>query len=219
MKLTVFAATGGIGRNVLEQAVDAGHEVSAVARTPASLSRQVRAVRADLTDPDPDALAAAVLGADAVLSGLGPRGLSQVGVVSVGTRPIIKAMKTAGARRLLVVSAAPAATTASPGRPDTPRYDPHDGFLAGRVLTPLLRVVFGKQYTDLALMEDDLRDSGLDWTSVRPPRLTNGPHTGRYRIGYGHNVGRSISRADAADAMLGLVTDDKAISEPVGIGY
>lgn len=219
MKLTIFAATGGIGRNLLEQAVDAGHEVTAVARTPANLSRQVHAVRADLTDPDPDDLAAAVLGADAVLSGLGPRGLSQVGVVSAGTKPIIAAMKTAGVRRLLVVSAAPAASTASPGRPDTPRYHPHDGFLAGRVLTPLLRVVFGKQYSDLALMEDDLRDSGLDWTSVRPPRLTNGQHTGRYRIGYGHNVGRSISRADAADAMLRLTTDDKAISEPVGVGY
>lgn len=219
MKLTIVAATGGIGRNLLEQAVDAGHEVTAVARTLASLSRQVNAVRADLTDPDPDALAAAVLGADAVLSALGPRGLSQVGVVSAGTKQVIEAMTTAGARRLLVVSAAPVATTPSPGRPDTPRYDPHDGFLAGRVLTPLLRVVFGRQYTDLAVMEDDLRDSGLDWTSVRPPRLTNGPRTGRYRIGYGHNAGRSISRADAADAMLRLVTDDKAIGEPVGIGY
>jgi putative NADH-flavin reductase len=219
VKLTIFAATGGIGRNMLEQAVDAGHEVTAVARTPASLSRQVHAVQADLTDPDPDALAAAVLGADAVLSGLGPRGLSQVGVVSAGTKAIIAAMKTAGARRLLIVSAAPVASTPSPGRPDTPRYDPRDGFLAGRVLTPLLRVVFGKQYTDLALTEDELRDSGLDWTSVRPPRLTNGPHTERYRVGYGHNAGRSISRADAADAMLRLVTDDQAIGEPVGIGY
>lgn len=219
MKLTIFAATGGIGRNVLEQAVDAGHEVTAVARTPASLSRQVPAIQADLTDPDPDALAGAVLGADAVLSGLGPRGLGQVGVTSAGTKAIIAAMKTAGARRLLIVSAAPVASTPSPGRPGTPRYDPHDGFLAGRVLTPLLRLVFGKQYRDLALTEDDLRASGLDWTSVRPPRLTNGPHTGRYRVGYGHNVGRSISRADAADAMLRLVTDDKAIGQPVGIGY
>jgi putative NADH-flavin reductase len=219
MKLTIFAATGGIGRNMLEQAVDAGHEVTAVARTPANLSRQVHAVRADLTDPDPDALAAAVLGADAVLSGLGPRGLGQVGVVSSGTKAIIAAMKTAGARRLLIVSASPVASTPSPGRPGTPRYHPQDGFLAGRVLTPLLRMVFGKQYTDLAVTEDELRDSGLDWTSVRPPRLTNGPHTGRYRVGYGHNNGRSISRADAADAMLRLVADDRAIGQPVGIGY
>lgn len=219
MKLTIFAATGGIGRNLLEQAVDAGHEVTAVVRTPANLSRQVHSVRADLADPDPDALAAAVLGADAVLSGLGPRGLGQVGVASAGTKPIIAAMKTAGARRLLVVSASPVASTPSPGRPGVPRYDPHDGFLTGRVLTPVLRVVFGKQYADLALMEDDLRDSGLDWTSVRPPRLTNGPRTGRYRVGYGHNVGRSISRADAADAMLGLVTDDRAVSQAVGIGH
>ena len=83
----------------------------------------------------------------------------------------------------------------------------------------MLKRVLRQQYAALARMEDGLRDSGLDWTSVRPPRLTNGPCTGRYRIGYGRNAGRSISRADAAHAMLRLMTDDRAIAQPVGIGY
>jgi putative NADH-flavin reductase len=219
MKLVVVAATGGIGRNLLEQAVDAGHDVTAVVRAPANLTRQVNAVQADLTAPDPDALASAFAQADAVLSGLGPRRLSESGVVSSGTRAIVAAMKAAGARRLLVVSAAPIATTPSPGRPNPPKHEPGDGFFAGRVVTPLLKAVLRKPYADLALMEDVLRDSGLDWTSVRPPRLTNGPRTERYRLSYGHNVGASISRADVAQAMLRLVTDDQAMGQPVGVGY
>ena len=73
MKLTIFAATGGIGRQALEQAVAAGHDVTAVVRNPKKLSREVRVVTADLAAPDPAALQSAVEGADAVLSGLGPR--------------------------------------------------------------------------------------------------------------------------------------------------
>ena len=75
MKLTIFAATGGIGRQILEQALDAGHDVTAVVRNPqklpGELPGQVRVVIADLADPDPATLKLAVEGADAVLSGLG----------------------------------------------------------------------------------------------------------------------------------------------------
>src|SRR5262249_29800762 len=68
MKLTIFAATGGIGRLVLEQAVAAGHDVTAVVRNPKKLSREVPLVRADLASPDPAVLESAVKGADAVTS-------------------------------------------------------------------------------------------------------------------------------------------------------
>jgi uncharacterized protein YbjT (DUF2867 family) len=73
MKLTIFAATGGIGRQLFEQAVAAGHEVTAVARRPENLPMHpanVSTVTADLSTPDLTVLAAAVQGADAVLSGL-----------------------------------------------------------------------------------------------------------------------------------------------------
>jgi putative NADH-flavin reductase len=71
MKLTIVAATGGIGLQILQQAVAAGHDVTAVVRNPAKISADVRVVQADLSDPDPVTLAAAMEGADAVLSGLG----------------------------------------------------------------------------------------------------------------------------------------------------
>jgi NAD(P)-dependent dehydrogenase (short-subunit alcohol dehydrogenase family) len=73
MKLTIFAATGGIGRQLLKQAVAQGHDVTAVVRNPTKLTEEALAVTADLAAPDPAALESAVHGADAVLSGLGPR--------------------------------------------------------------------------------------------------------------------------------------------------
>jgi nucleoside-diphosphate-sugar epimerase len=73
-------------------------------------------------------LESAVDGADAVLSGLGPRSASESGVASRGTRAIVEAMQATGVRRLVVVSAAPVGTVASPGRPRPPRHDPGDGF-------------------------------------------------------------------------------------------
>src|SRR3954451_6194820 len=119
MKLTIFAATGGIGRQLLEQALAAGHDVTAVARNPRSLDRKARIVTADLTAADPAVLASAVDGSDAVLSGLGPRKpRSEAGITSRGTEAILTAMQTTGVRRIVVVSAAPIGTVPSPGRPN-----------------------------------------------------------------------------------------------------
>src|SRR6266581_1503361 len=106
MKLTIFAATGGVGRQVLEQALAAGHDVTAVVRNPSKLAPGVPAVTADMTDPDPAALESAIQGADAVISGLGPRSNADAGIASRGTRAIVAAMKATGVRRLVVISAA-----------------------------------------------------------------------------------------------------------------
>jgi thioredoxin reductase (NADPH) len=97
-------------------------------------------------------------------------------------------MQATHVRRIVVVSAAPVGTVPSPGRPRPPRHDPGDGFFMRHLFSHVARSLFGKVYTDLALMEDVLRDSGLDWTVVRPPRLSGRPGTGRYRTAYGQNV-------------------------------
>src|SRR5438552_3492818 len=166
MKLTIVAATGGIGRQILHQAIAAGHDVTAVVRNATQLSGAIRIVTADLAGPDPAALESAVAGADAVLSGLGPRSKPDAGIASRGTRAIVRAMQATGVRRIVVVSAAPVSTVASPGRPSPPRHDPGDGFLMRYVLSPMIKVALRPLYADLALMEDILRASGLDWTVV-----------------------------------------------------
>lgn len=220
MKLTIVAATGGIGRHLLDQAVTAGHDVTAVVRHPDRLyGRPVRAVAVDLAAADPAALSSAVAGADAVLSALGPRTAADAGITSRGTRAVVDAMRAAGVRRLVVVSAAPVGTVPSPGRPDPPRHDPGDGFLMRHVLSPAVRRVLRAHYADLALAEDVLRGSGLDWTVVRPPRLTDGPLTGRYRTAYGRNIrgGVRISRADVAHLMLHALDDAGTVGQVIGV--
>jgi len=221
MKLTIFAATGGIGRQALEQAVAAGHDVTAVVRNPKKLSREVRVVTADLAAPDPAALESAVKGAGAVLSGLGPRSASEAGIAWQGTRAIVQAMKATEVRRIVVVSAAPIGTVPSPGRPKPPKHDPGDGFFMRNLFGPLIKAALRKHYADLALMEDILRDSGLDWTVVRPPRLTDGPVTGTYRTAYGQNLRRGlfVSRADVAHLMLRVLEQPKTLGQAIVIAY
>ena len=221
MKLTIFAATGGIGRHLVGQAIAAGHDVTAVARNPASLPAEVRAVRADLATAEPAALATAVGGADAVLSALGPRSKAEYGIASTGTRAITGAMQAAGVRRVVVVSAAPVGTVASPRRPQPLKHDPGDGFVMRHLLSPLITAALRDQYADLALMEDILADSGLDWTAVRPPRLTNKAGTGAYRTAYGRNVrrGLTVSRADVAHLMLAVLGQPETVGQTIGVAY
>jgi putative NADH-flavin reductase len=161
----------------------------------------------------------AVAGADAVLSGLGPRKISQAGVTSKGTAAIIAAMKATGVRRLVIVSAAPIGTVASPGHPNPPKHDPGDGFFTRTLLMPIVKRVLRTHYADLAIVEDMLRDSGLDWTSIRPPRLTGKKPTGRYRTAIGQNPrgGLTVSRADVADLLLRVLDQPETIRRAVGV--
>ncbi|HZE38344.1 MAG TPA: NAD(P)H-binding protein [Stackebrandtia sp.] len=222
MKLAVVAATGGVGRQLLDQAVAAGHEVTAVVRSPRKLAgAPVRTLAADLSRPNVDALAAGLAGCDAVLSGLGARSKSDTGVAARGTEAVARAMRLGGVRRIAVVSAAPIGTVASPGNPNPPRHDPGDGFLIRHLASPMIKRILREHYADLARMEDLLRDSDLEWTIVRPPRLTDAAATGEYRTAVGRNLRRgvTISRADVAGYMLGCVGDPAAVGRVIGIAY
>ncbi|GLW06837.1 NADH-flavin reductase [Microtetraspora sp. NBRC 13810] len=220
MKLTIFAATGGIGRHLLEQSLAAGHDVTAVVRNPGKLPpTAARVVTADLADAEPATLRAAVEGADAVLSGLGARVKTEAGVAWRGTQAIVSAMKVAAVRRIVVVSAAPIGTVPSPARPKPPRHDPGDNFVMRYLAGPIIKAALREHYADLARMEDVLRDSGLDWTVVRPPRLTDKPVSGSYRTALGQNLpgGMFASRADVAHCMLRAVGEPETIKHTVGL--
>src|SRR4051812_44672438 len=111
MKLTIFAATGGIGRLLLAQAIEAGHEVTAVARRPAAVAPSpARVVAADLATVDLEGLVPAVAGADAILSALGGPSRQDTDIATRGTEAILAAMRATGVRRIAVVSAAPIGT-------------------------------------------------------------------------------------------------------------
>jgi putative NADH-flavin reductase len=198
---------------VVRQALDAGHEVTAVVRDPARLP--VRGDRLDVvTVPDvtdAEALRPFVEGRDAVLSGLGPVGRKQTGIAEAGTRAIVRAMEASGAtraRRLVTISAAPVGPV-----------PPGESFLTRAIAMPLLRSLLKDVYADLARMEEELRLSSLEWTALRPGKLGNRPLTGRYRKEIGGMVPHStgISRADLACAMLGCLDDPATVKQPVGV--
>ncbi|WP_211352004.1 NAD(P)-dependent oxidoreductase [Haloactinospora alba] len=115
-------------------------------------------------------------------------------------------MAEAGVRRIVAVSAA-TVTVAGDG--------PGTRFL----VKPLLRRVLRHPRADSIAMERHLESTDLDWTVLRPPMLTNGPRTGRYRTARGENVrgGLSVSRADLADAALRVLTEDYGHHDAVGV--
>ncbi|MPZ28356.1 MAG: NAD(P)H-binding protein [Micromonosporaceae bacterium] len=211
MKLTVFGATGGIGGQVVRQALDAGHKVTAVARDPARLavrdhpSLEVVAV-AGLTDPEP--LLPALDGSDAAISGVGPRSPRDVRVASSTGRAILAALDQSGVRRFVAVSAMPVGPIAA-----------GESWANRRLRIPLLRTLLRGIYADVAVLEDEIGRSRTDWTVVRPPLLVNRPLTGRYRTVVGGNVprGRSISRAAVAHLMLAVLDDPATVRQAVGI--
>ncbi|MFJ3701287.1 MULTISPECIES: NAD(P)H-binding protein [unclassified Streptomyces] len=211
MRLTVFGATGAVGQEIVRQASAAGHEVTAVVRDPSRLPDGLRDASPHEVLPLSDVAAAraAVAGRDAVLSGLGSRGRKAGDVAERLTRQVLGAMEAEGVRRLLVVSAAPV----GPEPADDPLLDRAVRRVIGRVLKEV--------YADLTCMEAALAASATDWTSVRPPKLTNGPLTGTYRtvVGGTPRSGRSIARADVAHAMLALVDEPAAVQQGVGVAY
>lgn len=221
MRITIFAATGGIGQHLVDQALAAGHDLTAVVRRPEKMTTEIDIVAADLTDPDPATLRAAVSNADAVLSCVGPRSKDEFGIVARGTRSIIDAMQQTVARRLVVVSGAGVSTVPTPDRPDAPKREPGAGWLNHYVNTPLARRVLGQHFVDVATMEDALRASDLDWTAVRPPLLTDRPLTGIYRTAYDRNVRRGfrLSRADAAHLMLAVINQPGTVRRAVTAAY
>jgi putative NADH-flavin reductase len=210
MKLTVFGATGGIGREIVRQALGAGYEVTAVVRDPARLSvtgDRLEVFRTELTGPE--AARPAVAGRDVVLSGLGARSRKEAGVATRLTRTVLGAMEAEGVRRLLVVSAGPVG-------PPPEGEGPLDRMARG-IVSALLKDV----YADLSAMEAALAGSTTDWTVVRPPRLQNKPVTGAYRtvVGGLPAKGRFIGRADVAHAMLAMADDPGTVKQGVGVAY
>lgn len=207
MRITVFGATGGTGREVVRQAAEAGHQVTAVVRDPARLGpipAGVTVVRADVMDPA--SIQPALADADAVVSALGPRGRGPTTVCSAGTASITTAMAAAGVRRLFVVSASGIVV------------DDADDLLTRAVVKPLLNRLLANGWADLRRMEEVVRGTDLDWTLVRPSRLVDAPR-GEYRARVGGNLrrGYNSSRADVADWIVTHLADPAAVRDVVAV--
>lgn len=205
MHIVIFGATGLTGRCLVEQALDQGYDVTAFARNPASVTTQharLSVVKGDVFHPA--TVQEAVANQEAVLCTIGGHDRLRValsghhrepGLCAIGTRNILEAMKTFGVSRLICLSAW--------GIGDSKGRVP---VIFRNIIFPLL---MKEEYEDKEAQEQLIRQSTLDWTIVRPSRLTKGPRTGNYRMksSLEFSLQSSISRADVADWMLQQLTD------------
>ncbi len=192
--LAVFGATGGTGRQIVSQALEAGHTVRALVRDPARLPirhPQLHLITGNVLDAD--AVERTITGADAVIVSLGNTANNPDWIVSEGTRVIVAAMQKLGVRRLIVIS--------SLGVGDSCDQVP-------TFFKLLMKTALKKPMEDKERQEQIVAASGLDWTIVRPGGLTNGPRTGRYRAGLDRSiVAGQVSRADVAEFVLRQLDD------------
>ena len=189
MNLTVLGAAGATGVPLVEQAIAAGHQVTALARSAETLTvtnPNLHVVQGDATDRA--VVSQAMKGADAVISVLGARGP----VMAEATRAVVAAAEQAGPDRILMLSSFAVARD---------RLKP-----VSKLVT---RIAMGSQTKDKAAGEEVLRASGLDWTIVYATKLTNGPRTEPRVVPETEKVGMSqrISRADVASFLLQAATD------------
>jgi putative NADH-flavin reductase len=210
MKLVIFGATGRIGGHLMNWAIDAGHDVHALARNPGALRQRdgLTVTGGDVLDPV--TVAGVISGADAVLSALGPRGLDgfrQAELLAPAASNIIDGMHKTGAHRLVSVSAAGAFVTG----------DPDISWLVKQILPR----IFARAFADVRRMEQVVRDSDLDWTLVRPARLVNEPGKGEYRVraGYPPPGGRKIARADVARFIAAALTSATYVRQSPALAY
>src|SRR5258708_787710 len=164
MKLIIFGATGGIGQHVLTQALEAGHTVTAVVRRPSAI--HVQHPRLTVTQGDVlqlETLREPMVEQDAVLSSVGSEGNEPTTVYSAGVSNMMAAMRIARVRGIICISA----NGLEPGP------------LWQRVVAKIvLWRVIGEMYKDLVRMKTAVKASSLDWTIIRPPRLTDAARTG-----------------------------------------
>ena len=208
MKLIVFGATGSLGRHVINQALEAGHQVTAVSRRGTWNGAQSANLRQHAADVlDAEAVAAALPGHDAVVCALGAG--RQGGLRAPGTANIVAGMQAHGIRRIVCLSTLGAGDSWSN--------------LTWFWKYPMFSLLLRPAFRDHLQQEDILRRSGLDWTIVRPAGFTDGPASGRFHHGFAPGSPRGlklrISRADVAGFMLGQLSAPTYLRQTPGLSY
>jgi putative NADH-flavin reductase len=206
LNVVVLGATGGTGLEIVRQAIERGHSVTALVRSPERLKPfwdRIIVRQGNLLDAGE--LEQVIKGHDAVLSGFGPRvptSKADAHLLERFAKALTSAMRQAQVRRVVVESVA---------------------FLFKNSILPpayfLGRLLFPRVVADASAMEQVFQGSGLDWTMVRPPELTDKPYTGSYRVRVGGLpwFGFKVSRADVADFMLRTIENPSSVRQTIGL--
>lgn len=203
MKITIFGATGKTGRHLLEQALDADHEVTVFVRDRKKLHvdpERMRVVEGDVHDIE--AVRRAIAGSDAVLSVVGHTKSSQGDILEAAAKNYVEAMKAEGVGRVVTLLGAGVA------------HENDHSSLGRKFMLGLMGLVAKTMLVDAQAHAEMLRASGLKWTIVRPPRLTDDEPTGRWEAGYLKlGPANKMSRADLAAFMLEQMESEEFVEE------
>jgi putative NADH-flavin reductase len=209
MKIIVFGATGTVGRLVVERALCDGHSVTAFARNTDKLkidNSKLSLVSGDAMNQTD--VSSAIVGHDAVIITLGS-GMKRKSLIrSQGTEMIIQAMLKHGVKRLICQSTLGVHES----------WNNLNFFWKRIMFGFLLRPVF----LDHELQETLVRNSGLDWTLVRPSAFTDEPARGAFKIGFDaseKSLSLKIPRADVAEFLKRQLLDDSYLHRAVGLSY
>ncbi len=208
-KICIFGASGETGLELTRQALERGYEVTAFVRSQTAIEKLPRGVTVlvgnllDRTDVE-----RAIAGSEAVIIAIGPRNASPEIFCAAATQNIIDAMQTSGVRRLVCQTGAMIGDY------------PHLSWFM-RSMKNAYRKQQPAQAKDRLEQEQRVAASGLDWTLIKPPRLTNGPARGRVRSGERLNVGAmsSISRLDLSRFILDQVDSPEYVGKGVVVRY
>lgn len=210
MKLLIIGGTGGTGKELIKQALEQGHSLTALVRNPEKVKithQNLNVIKGNVLDYDK--VQEVVAEQDAVLSVLGhKRFIIKTTILSEGTKNIISAMEKRSVNRFICVT--------SLGINDS-RFKL--GLYYTLFIIPFILFLY---FWDKAKQEKLIRSSNLNWTIVRPGQLTNGRKRGSYK--HGSNVGnfiltKMISRADVAHFILCQLNDTAYLKKTPGITY
>ena len=208
MKILILGGSGSVGKHLVQQALELGHEVSVLLRSTGNLTIQhmrLRVLEGNVLVPE--TVAAAVEGQDAVVYSIGSDRMGEVTLFSESTRILLIAMKKYGVRRLVAITGIGAGDSKG-----------HGGWFYEWFIYPLFTK---KIYIDKDRQEQLIRASDLEWVIVRPAAFTNGPLGGRLRAMTeldGVTIA-SISRADTAAFVLDQLSNDQWLRKTPLVGY
>ena len=208
-RVVIFGATGGVGALAVEEALAAGHAVTAQSRSMGRLAGLSEGVRAVAADPlNPAQVQAAVAGDDAVIYALGLRTLRPTPFFSDTTRILIDTMLACAVPRLIAITGVGAGETRG-----------HGGWVYERLIFPL---VTRHIYADKDRQEALIAVSGLDWTVLRPaPFASRAPHTAlevHETVTPGLTLTR-ITRHEVAHLAVALLTDSDSHFKRLFVGH
>lgn len=197
MKIAVFGGSGRTGQILVRKALEQGHEIRALVRTPSKMTAshpRLTLVQGNLQDRNK--VAETITGTDCVISLVGPGKGEKADLMRSLAAHLVETMSAAGIRRVIYI------TGAGVTQPEDPPA------LTAKILIPIMKLFARDVLDDSFGGVNRIKASNLDWIVIRAPMLGDDPVSGVYRTGYIKPTFKKLPREDLADFILKQLNDN-----------